>query len=308
MWLLFFNVLYFLLSAVVVYFSFIKTGVIANLLYSGQYSIIHYIGIVIGIVLQIMLLIYYSTLSADLLSQAALNINISVKENNLIKKIYNLRYFFVPLIIVLLVTNFYMGLYQKNYDEVIRLKKSYSLYNKAMEKATKKYGSYIDWNVQNAEDFYSFINEFLPIESELAFLDDFPAIYTSLNSKKEIKLGKKFYGFYLNDGSLGFIYLNFPKCGVNDSINGEGPLTSICGSIWVDVNGFGFPNVYGIDLFQFVITESGKLVPRGDKDDRVYPVSKYCSNISQKGDACAGQILSYKNTKYYREWIKRNYD
>lgn len=60
----------------------------------------------------------------------------------------------------------------------------------------------------------------------------------------------------LGDGSLIVTKTN-GNC--NDMI---GTLSNICGTIWVDVNGFKTPNTKGLDLFGFYMTKD-KIVPIG---------------------------------------------
>lgn len=56
----------------------------------------------------------------------------------------------------------------------------------------------------------------------------------------------------LNNGALVLFYHYAVNCDV-----GDGPLNNICGRIYVDVNGFKGPNVYGKDIFTFFVLSNG---------------------------------------------------
>lgn len=91
---------------------------------------------------------------------------------------------------------------------------------------------------------------------------------------------------------------------------GSGPLNSLCGEVYVDVNGIKSPNMYGKDVFSYVITGSSVLVPHGSalfKDEwrhwnaagnetyRCQPDTVADNN----GQGCAGRIMEEGWQKNY---------
>ena len=101
---------------------------------------------------------------------------------------------------------------------------------------------------------------------------------------------------YLNDGNILYIYM-YPGPEVEnggylkdcDSIKQlGGNLCYFMGSVLVDVNGKKGPNVYGRDLFNFVVDNNGKLYPAYGKDFALYKSQTDLSNNSfyWKNDNC----------------------
>lgn len=109
------------------------------------------------------------------------------------------------------------------------------------------------------------------------------------------------YKFIALDG-IAYRVNNFSDgCTTNWSISGTGPLTSICGSVNVDVNGSkAGPNRFGRDIFSFYITNAKgpMLYPAGGTDivDGVggywnSPSHLSCQEGHPDGTTCAGRIM-----------------
>ena len=225
------------------------------------------------------------------------------------KKPLNKRKLFfvaIPFLILMIPCLIYLGNLYDQKTTVDKYIEKLNLYGLVFHYAHDEYGDLDTWGAQNAEDVFNKIKEYLPVDNVCGKKDDshlcFKENYPKLNKNGEINIFKKhFYKFSLKDGSTGAIYYNFPKCDIDDSISHEPPLNALCGSIWVDINGKKKPNVYGKDLFQFLITKSGELVPRGHEDDRVYTIERHCSNVNQSGDACGAWILYNNNMEYLKK-------
>jgi hypothetical protein len=77
-------------------------------------------------------------------------------------------------------------------------------------------------------------------------------------------------------------------------------LSSVCGSIFVDVNGAKPPNVLGKDLFSFYLTTKG-IIPRGTAQQTGdYSFDNSCKNATQsgKGYSCAAWVIYNENMDY----------
>jgi len=81
--------------------------------------------------------------------------------------------------------------------------------------------------------------------------------------------------------------------------NGNGPLSSNCAEIFVDVNGKQKPNMLGRDWFAFFITKTGVLYPQGSilsapggSNWNTATQSSNCrTDVASYGRGCAGRIM-----------------
>lgn len=92
----------------------------------------------------------------------------------------------------------------------------------------------------------------------------------------------------LADGSLLFIS-NWSGTTCTGTY-GTGPLAnSVCGYIYLDLNGPSGPNIIGRDFFEFWITQSG-IIPRGAFGDSV--------NCTGLGEGCSAKVLQESTISY----------
>jgi prepilin-type N-terminal cleavage/methylation domain-containing protein len=88
----------------------------------------------------------------------------------------------------------------------------------------------------------------------------------------------------LADGTMIFVIDGLStKCSSN---SGTGPLlNSVCGQIWIDINGYKGPNTYGRDVFAFYIAKTG-VYPWGSNGD-----ARTCSLLGD-GYGCANRVIT----------------
>lgn len=56
----------------------------------------------------------------------------------------------------------------------------------------------------------------------------------------------------LDDGSLLAVLIDSSTCSAK-----KGTVQNVCAHAWLDINGFGAPNVYGVDVYGFWLTRDG---------------------------------------------------
>lgn len=79
-------------------------------------------------------------------------------------------------------------------------------------------------------------------------------------------------------------------------------LSSICGYVGVDLNGYKKPNQLARDTFYFYAGKYG-IVPIGIKDDTNYTLSNHCKTSSQNvrnGYACTAWVIAKDNMDYLK--------
>jgi len=110
---------------------------------------------------------------------------------------------------------------------------------------------------------------------------------------------------FLNDGSaiMNFRFKKIPQnssysCSQIESAGGH--LCQVMGQISIDINGLKGPNTNGRDIFDFTISEKGKLIPFWSKDSSIYTYLDDRDDWSKKPTACgtkgipdAEQVATY---------------
>ena len=95
-------------------------------------------------------------------------------------------------------------------------------------------------------------------------------------------------------------YMSSPSCTV--SAGDSRQYRSVCGEIFVDINGVAPPNATGKDVFWFRITKYG-VYPGGDGDDTLRSFDDYC-NITKpnnlNGYGCAAWVIYNENMDYLK--------
>ncbi len=187
--------------------------------------------------------------------------------------------------------------YQKE-ETANRLKKVYSTLQQAMNEAVADNGSVISWEFEDSKTKEFVDKYFLPYLSVsktcgYTYTGDcaFKAAY--LNTPNSQILYKDIYGFdyysiILNDGStVAFVVVNNSGC-----------------NVIVDINGMKKPNIFGRDVFMFIIypnfggqkiNNQNKLLPQGGfggtKESRLTGTGTSACNKSSKGFYCAAVIM-----------------
>ena len=95
-------------------------------------------------------------------------------------------------------------------------------------------------------------------------------------------------------------YMSSPSCTV--SAGDSRQYRSVCGEIFVDINGVAPPNATGKDVFGFRITKYG-VYPAGDAEDTYRSFDEYC-NITKtnelNGYGCAAWVIYNENMDYLK--------
>ncbi|MFA7658332.1 MAG: type II secretion system protein [Candidatus Gastranaerophilaceae bacterium] len=124
--------------------------------------------------------------------------------------------------------------------------------------------------------------------------------YTDLKNNQGINFysDPRFAKAELIDGSTIATLIHNPNC---TNINGTSTaLKTVCGNIWVDINGYKKPNQYGVDLFIFWISKSG-IIPLGTQGETLYTFGSYCNKNStgaENGIGCAAWLIYSENMDY----------
>ena len=103
----------------------------------------------------------------------------------------------------------------------------------------------------------------------------------------------------LADGSsIDVIYMASSNCSAE--IGNSKALKSVCGEIFVDINGVKPPNTTGKDVFWFRITKYG-IVPGGTENDTSRDFDNYCNKSKPdkvNGYGCAAWVIYNENMDY----------
>lgn len=91
----------------------------------------------------------------------------------------------------------------------------------------------------------------------------------------------------LSNGTLAVFYLYNQKCNDANSANDD-----VCGSVFLDTNGFPGPNTMGKDVYALWVLKDGNTIPFGTQGDTWYnnPASYRC-NSSAAGFSCSADYL-----------------
>ncbi len=187
---------------------------------------------------------------------------------------------------------------------VTQLKKVYSTLSQALVAAINEDGTPDLWDIYQYDDEeesedtitrYASKNlvKQLKVTKDCGFTSDgcFPyAKYKVLNGVEERNfeiLNNRYYKFVLSDGTLVAIEGYEPSVGNEYRVYGE---------IWVDVNGYKFPNTAGKDLFLFLYTKD-RILPYGyNKTDKELKNTNCRKNSA--GYDCTAWVLYNENMDY----------
>lgn len=192
----------------------------------------------------------------------------------------------------------------QNAETIAKVKKAYATFSLAFQKAELDNGPVVDWGWTGADSDTGANNALTILAPYLNLTKKcgtstgcFPNVsYKFLNNAFDgnIDSSNIYDKNQFNDGTLMAIRVYSADC---SSIKGTSlPLSNVCASFRVDVNGSKSPNQWGYDLFLFYITKYG-VFPAG-----MYSLSN-CNRAvtSQAGIACASWILEKGNMDYLKE-------
>lgn len=195
------------------------------------------------------------------------------------------------------------------YQNIVALKKAYSVLSEAHNLAVAQNGSPENWMKPTAHsrpNWNAFFAELYPqnlkvskICNSEAGLGCFPKgmTYKTLNGTNSSIIdddtSMNVFKLRLADGSSWNFLIYSTNCTSNIGANS---LTNVCGTVDVDVNGDKGPNQYGVDFFSFWITKSG-IVPLGTEDDNYAGISD-CNTSTGTGLGCAAWVIFRGNMDY----------
>ncbi len=171
------------------------------------------------------------------------------------------------------------------------LKTSYSIFSQAFQKmmaddgvdniadtevfraingTSCRYDSGVNSDV--CKNFYSLFKKYIKI-TKISTLNNYRYYNLSKTSNYLLSSGD---GIFLSNGALLFSYSfrssdnNTDKPDCKDVVALGGKMCSNMGMIFVDINGYAKPNTFGRDIYAFIISQNGNLVPYLGKDSALY--------------------------------------
>ena len=204
-------------------------------------------------------------------------------------------------------------------ETVSKLKKVNTTFNNALLAAKEENGEISDWGLTNStldtdtdngsiansnsgrDKFLEILSKHLKTVSICKYSDNSCEIYRPTNLQGDIDNSDSYSNrLVLADGTIiGHVYLNNTACNTNW---GSGALSQSCGSFKVDLNGSKKPNMYGKDIFQFVITANA-IVPSGvatDTSGNNFDEACIKTNMRMNGVGCTGWVIYNENMDYLK--------
>ena len=193
---------------------------------------------------------------------------------------------------------------------VTRLKKAYSILSQTYDRLTYEDGSDpTGWGLGFMEDQQSHVilaNKFLPYLNVIQNCIGKDSDYVTKHCTKIYNYSPSYSSVRLIDGMTIIFRSWYGDCHIN--AGNEKHLQNVCGTIIVDVNGNGSPDLPGNDIFFFYFTKSG-IYPTGTSFDTVNSFKKMCDkNIEwnasiddmRNGMGCTAWVLYNENQEYLR--------
>lgn len=181
---------------------------------------------------------------------------------------------------------------------VARLKKTYSALESAFRLAVAENGTPDNWNMDDSNsNMTDILIRYMKIikncQRESACLPQSQYRYID-GSPYNANYSQDYTKFQLADGSIILGLVISSEC---TSITGFTKiLSSVCGHLYVDINGYQKPNQWGVDYFMFYLTKYG-IMPVGTEDDKSWMANTYCLNKTT-GVACTAWVLYNENMDY----------
>ena len=208
-------------------------------------------------------------------------------------------------------------LIQNNQERVAvtQLKKSYTVFSQAFLMAVEANGSAEDWDIGiedtsiGAQKLYNIMKPYLLKVKDCntnkgCFYD---GTYKSLNGPSfawQPSSHSVYARGMLADGTAFAFWSAGSGCEFDSSKDGKGPLSRVCGSIYVDINGYKKPNRAGVDYFGFMVTKDG-IYPSGLPGTINKYGSKciYNDTTNTNGVSCTAWVITNGNMDYLKRDI-----
>ena len=194
----------------------------------------------------------------------------------------------------------------KEKETVTRLKKAYSTLSNAYNLAIAENSTPDNWNLigacdpQGVENMMNKLVPYLNVTKNCGRNKGcFPnVIYKNLNNTDYYNINTNicFARIILTDGTIIASYVNSADCTTGEGSSTE--LQQICGTFWIDTNGFKPPNTMGKDLFSFYATKN-VIVPTGTHDT-TFPSFYSTCKTSNIGWGCAAWVIFNENMEYLK--------
>lgn len=188
---------------------------------------------------------------------------------------------------------------------ISQLKKTYSTLSQAYALAVQENGTPDSWGLTNdTAGSVTLINTLTQyLKTTKTCIDgDYTGCFPNVNYKllgggdagnlNTIAIGKA----TLSDGTLIVPQFHSITCGSNRGTTTA--LSTVCASLFIDINGFKNPNQLGVDYFRFYLTKNG-IIPGGLPDETFIPFDPDCKNKSG-GYGCTAWVLYNQNMDYLK--------
>ena len=220
------------------------------------------------------------------------------------RKAFSVAEVLITLGVIGVIASIVLPMVKLKYQEittVAKVRKVYALLNKGYEASIQRFGPVKYWKLEGTTELVSvdIIKYLVPTGLKVNYVENkLPHIRGRwLHNKNTNIIDSSRWQIYKMDNGATFFQVAMAASDCSYSHNNYNKanifLQKVCGDFTVDINGEAGPNVYGIDHFQFYITERG-IIPVGIKDDGYRPVRDYCNPKGDKkfnGYSCAAWML-----------------
>lgn len=203
---------------------------------------------------------------------------------------------------------------------VTQLKKVQSVFSQAFLMAVEVNGMAEDWDIgtedssAGAQKLYNIMKPYL-LKVEDCNLKKgcfYEGTYKSLNGPSyawQPSVHSVYARGILADGTAFLFWSAGSGCELDASKDGKGPLSRVCGTIFVDVNGHRKPNRAGVDYFEFLITKNG-IYPAGlpGSKSKYGTQCKYNDISNTNGASCTGWVITNGNMDYLKRDISSEWN
>jgi prepilin-type N-terminal cleavage/methylation domain-containing protein len=200
-----------------------------------------------------------------------------------------------------------------NYQErqtITSLKKFYTEISQAYARAQVDNGTPDTWdwgtsyNSASSDKIISYLAPYLKINKRCGTVggcfssDQYKTLNKNINWASPNATNGGYASAQLSNGLAFWVNTQGSGCTTDRGVT-KG-LSSICGNIGVDLNGYKKPNQLGRDTFYFYLTKYN-VIPMGTKDETMITLTNQCKTSSQdqyNGYACTAWILAKDNMDY----------
>ena len=212
-------------------------------------------------------------------------------------------------------------LIQKQQEKIAvnQLKKAYSVFSQAFLRAVAENGPAESWDIgtqdsiEGAKKLYNMFKPYLLKVEDCGVSQGcfYSSTYKALNAPSyawQPSSHSKYARGILADGTSFLFWTAGSGCNVDDSVDGTGKFSKICGAIKVDINGSKSPNQAGVDYFNFAITPNG-IIPSGGKEYQSSSgeICEYNNSSNINGLVCTAWVILKGNMEYLRRDISNEW-